>query len=295
VLNLLGDGPEIDACGRFAQQLAGKIPDVLEGLRRGEAESLQALKLPAFRALMVRRLLAVADARLGDWDCKELGDYAQLGLWLLNGMKPDAARKKVKQLQRDAGGSAFAFDQLLNRLPGALQAKDRHGIVAKLEELGLRPLAAQNVEHMLCEFRKLALPERRPRRGEAYAEYAELWRQVQPILASRHGAAERAATQPAAGAASADEEPPRKRLRHGMPVDLTPPSAAQGAAGPAAAVATGQAADSAAFVKLAREAGDSCDEFVRWMNESSERHTPANAFCEQALAQSYRMCLACGF
>ena len=44
---------------------------------------------------------------------------------------------------------ALVFDELLDKLPGALQAKDRYGIVARLEGFGLRPLAAQNVEHML--------------------------------------------------------------------------------------------------------------------------------------------------
>ena len=68
--------------------------------------------------------------------------------------------------------------------PGAA-ARDRHGIVAKLEKLSLCPLAAQNVEHMLCEFRKLVLPEGRPHRRQPYTEYAELWQQAQPILARR--------------------------------------------------------------------------------------------------------------
>lgn len=38
---------------------------------------------------------------------------------------------------------------------------------------------------MLCEFRKLVLPEDRPRRGQAYEDYGDLWRQVHPILAKR--------------------------------------------------------------------------------------------------------------
>ena len=115
------------------------------------------------------------------------GDYAQMGLWLLDGMDEGAARAAVEiYLDKLAD---LVFDQLLRALPDGLKARDRHGIVAKLEQLGLRPLAAQNVGHMLCEFRKLVLPvlpEGRPRRGQASEDYAELWQQVHPILARRH-------------------------------------------------------------------------------------------------------------
>ena len=144
---------------------------------------MQSLELPAFRELMVLRLLAVADPRLCDWNRRDLGDFAELGLWLLDGMEAGAAREAVKMpLGRAAD---VVFHELLLALPGALRARDRHGIVAKLEELGLCPLAAQNVEHLLCEFRKLVLAEGRPKRGQPYEDYAELWRQVRPILARR--------------------------------------------------------------------------------------------------------------
>ena len=45
-------------------------------------------------------------------------------------------------------------------------------------------LAAQNIEHLLCEYRSLVLPGGRPQRGQP-EEYIESWRQVQPILATR--------------------------------------------------------------------------------------------------------------
>ena len=139
VLNLLGSGSEIDACGRFAHELAEKIPGVLDGLRRGDAGSIRALGLPEFRELMVLRLLSVNDPRLCAWDRRDLGDYAQMGLWLLDGMEEGAARAAVKA---DWGpAAAVTFDKLLRALPAALQARDRHGIIAKLEQLGLRPTA----------------------------------------------------------------------------------------------------------------------------------------------------------
>jgi len=54
-------------------------------------------------------------------------------------------------------------------------------------------LAAQNIEHLLCEYRGLVLPGSHPQRGQPSEEYIESWRQVQPILATRveHLAAKR--------------------------------------------------------------------------------------------------------
>ena len=68
----------------------------------------------------------------------------------------------------------YQFHDLLQRLPSALEARDRHEIISKLEQLGLHPLAAQSVEHMLCEFRKMQLPESTRTRGEPFDEEASL-------------------------------------------------------------------------------------------------------------------------
>ena len=95
-------------------------------------------------------------------------------------MAEGAARAAVKA---DWGpAAAFVFDRLLRALPAALQARDRHGVIAQLEQLGLRPLAVQDVEHMLCEFRKLMLPGKWPPRGEAFEGYRELWEAVAPVF-----------------------------------------------------------------------------------------------------------------
>ena len=98
-------------------------------------------------------------------------------------MEEGAARAAVKAPWGKAAD--FTLDKLLRALPGAFHAMDRDGIIETLEELGLCPLAAQSVEHMLCEFRKLCLPEGRPASGGRYEGYAELWREVAPILARR--------------------------------------------------------------------------------------------------------------
>ena len=99
----------------------------MQSLRDGRLDSLQSLELPAFRQLMVLRLLAVADARLCDWNRRDLGDFAQLGLWLLDGMNEGAAREAVKMPWGKAAD--VVFDRLLRALPDALMKRDRHGII----------------------------------------------------------------------------------------------------------------------------------------------------------------------
>ena len=158
-----------------------KRPAAQEADDDGVTAKTVKIECPAseLQELMVLRLRSVNDPRLCAWDRHDLGDYAQMGLWLLDGMDEGAARAAVKA---DWGpAAAVVFDRLLRALPAALQARDRHGVIAQLEQLGLRPLAAQNVEHMLCEFRKLMLPGKRPPRGEAFDGCRELWEAVAPV------------------------------------------------------------------------------------------------------------------
>ena len=76
--------------------------------------------------------------RRGPTERRDLGDYAQLGLWLLDGMEEGAARATVKT--KPWGKAAdFMFDKLLRAAPGALQERDRGGIIETLEKLGLCP------------------------------------------------------------------------------------------------------------------------------------------------------------
>ena len=77
------------------------------------------------------------------------------------------------------------FAKLVEALPAAIAEKDGHGIIERLSALNVAPLCSQNVEHMLCEWRKMVLPNGRPASGERYDGYAELWREVAPILARR--------------------------------------------------------------------------------------------------------------
>ena len=82
-------------------------------------------------------------------------------------------------------GFTRADDAVFTSIPAALAERDEHGIVEHLSGLGLLPLCAQNIEHMLCEWRKMALPDGRRARGEPSAGYAELWRAVAPVIARR--------------------------------------------------------------------------------------------------------------
>ena len=52
-----------------------------------------------------------------------------MGLWLLDGLEEGAARAAVKA---DWGpAAAVVFDRLLRALPAALQARDKHGVIAR--------------------------------------------------------------------------------------------------------------------------------------------------------------------
>ena len=66
VLSLLGNGPEIENCGRFIHELAAKIPAGLAKIQHGADAImvLQQLGIPEFRALLVARLLSIADPTL---------------------------------------------------------------------------------------------------------------------------------------------------------------------------------------------------------------------------------------
>ena len=94
VLGLLRDGPEIETVSRFILELAGEIPAALARVRRGEVMEapVEGLGLPRFRTLLVARLLSIADPSFYDLNSRDIGDYAELGQWLLLGMPPPLAR-----------------------------------------------------------------------------------------------------------------------------------------------------------------------------------------------------------
>ena len=147
------------------------------------------LGLPKFRALLVARLLSIADPTLYDMEQRDIGDFAELGLWLLLGLPTEQARAVVGKAPFTAGVDKI-FLALVEALPSALAAADRHGVVERLASLHLLPTSAQCVEHMLCEWRKMCLPEGRAARGEPFADYKEMWEAVRPILKRRTDACE---------------------------------------------------------------------------------------------------------
>ena len=129
------------------------------------------------------------DESLYDWmkrkqQIGDIGAFAELGLWLLEGMPAGQARAAAADGWNDPSVDPL-FAKLVEVLPAAIAEKDRHGIIERLSALNVAPLCSQNVEHMLCEWRKMVLPNGRPASGERYEGYAELWREVAPILARK--------------------------------------------------------------------------------------------------------------
>ena len=157
VLNLLGNGPEIEACGRFIHELATKIPAALERIQHC-SDAVQVLQqdlgLPKFRALLVARLLSISKPALYNLNQRDVGDFAELGLWLLLGLPPAQARVAVGRNPFNAGVDKL-FQALIEVLPPALASMDQHGVVEHLARLQLLPTCAQNIEHMLCEWRMM--------------------------------------------------------------------------------------------------------------------------------------------
>ena len=143
------------------------------------------LGVPKFRALMVARILSVADRHLFDFEnSREIGDYAELGLWLLEGMPVEMARAATKDSWTNPAVDPL-FEVLIGALPQAVAAKDVHDVIRQLTDMSIAPLCAQNIEHMLCEFRKMILPEKRSASGQRYEGYAARWQQCEPIFKMR--------------------------------------------------------------------------------------------------------------
>ena len=106
------------------------------------------------------------------------------GLWFLAGDDVATARAKRGDAKlRGAVNNLFAV--LMRRVPALFASVDKHDIVGRLSRLGVMPLCAQNVEHFLCEYRKVVVPKGRARVGARSEGYAELWKAVQPVLAKR--------------------------------------------------------------------------------------------------------------
>jgi hypothetical protein len=187
VLWLLGPGPEIEACARFISRLAVKIPSCLRRLEEEDdtIEVLQStLGLPKFRALLVARILALTSKRfLHNLQSRQLGDFAQLGLWLTLGLSAGAARAAVRDHRWFESIKDPLFQLLIEELPLAVAEADSFKVVDLLEARGIRPFCAQNIEHILCEYRKVIHPRGRPARRRApYEGYVDLWAAVAPTL-----------------------------------------------------------------------------------------------------------------
>ena len=165
---------EIEAAG-FGPDAPAAVLRVLRGLGLGP-----------FCAIVAARLLSVADPRLFDLGHQGLGQYARMGLGLMTGLPREEA-KAFSTDRKKAAEADCLFATLLAALPAALRQRDTDGVIAQLERLHLQPLAAQTVEHMLCEYRKILAPGGRTRGGSrtTAADYAALWAAAAPLYARR--------------------------------------------------------------------------------------------------------------
>ena len=135
--------------------------------------------------------MSLANPTLYDFENDlDIGEYAELGLWLVTGLPTDEARNAVKKAAKSPTHKQNVddlFASLITSLPAAVAERDAHGIVEQLTDMHLAPLCAQNVEHMLCEFRKMDLPSHGAARRKPYGGYAELWAACAPMLIRRAG------------------------------------------------------------------------------------------------------------
>ena len=195
-LGRYGKGNHFDNCAEFVEDMGRKCPAAwakIDAARAGGDASdavlavlRKDLGLGPFSSIVAARLLALIDPRLYDYGRADLGQFARMGLGLLTGM--DARQARAFSTTRAQAKEADAlFAQLCAQLPAALREREGDGIVDRLAAHHLQPLVAQTVEHMLCEFRKMIVCERRDKGGSRTtdAEYAALWRAAAPVYGQR--------------------------------------------------------------------------------------------------------------
>ena len=167
VLNYSGGrGEMIHGIRGFVNDLAqgGKVTYLWRRLR-ASTDKLETLRqaclwngraLPPMLAYVVCRFLSLWSADFLPWDHNFLGQYAAEGLYLLRGCT--AAQAKELSLQSASFRSLREgplFVQLAALLPDLLAELDEWAIVPKLVALGLSPFVLVNLEHYLCEYRKI--------------------------------------------------------------------------------------------------------------------------------------------
>eukprot|EP00973_Karenia_brevis_P072586 10082938-Karenia_brevis.AAC.1 len=87
------------------------------------------LGLGPFASLLVARNLSlILDPRLYDWDRRDLGQFAKMGLYILAGLDVQSARVSSQKKQYNPRAQRL-FQLLLDDLPKALQVKDEDGII----------------------------------------------------------------------------------------------------------------------------------------------------------------------
>ena len=118
--------------------------------------------LPPFVTYVIVRFLSVRYPRVCDWNTvPDIGDGAVRGALVLAGYAPDQARETSKEespAAKRAGEAVMAAvrDRLQRSWRQEFPRTWEQGVLLRLDALGIAPFTMVSVEHMLCEFRKLA-------------------------------------------------------------------------------------------------------------------------------------------
>jgi hypothetical protein len=177
--------------------------------KKGKKEELGARGLPPFGAYVAIRFVSIFYPQLCDWNTLEIGQYAVQGLLELIGISEKQAGLLSKNLGKEPERQVKSiFLRIVSRLPEVIHDLGGDDLVRILDSMGLFPLVAVNVEHMLCEFRKvnqdrLCKGSEEPRKGgtppeayramwagveDIYAGHAKLWKTITgaPVVQSDH-------------------------------------------------------------------------------------------------------------
>ena len=145
----------------FSQQLRlfvkSKVDFQKEVLWRGISFELTALQtIVHARSYVVVRLMSVFYHDWLDWNDDFLGEGAAEGLYRLAGL----SEKEAKAMSSKSPSARKQMEkpllsELQTVLPDVIRELDSWGVMARLETLGLKPWSVVNLEHWLCEYRKI--------------------------------------------------------------------------------------------------------------------------------------------
>jgi hypothetical protein len=128
--------------------------------------------LPFFRAVMLLRFLSLVHPELYSWQRFDPGWGVIVGLDDL--VANDASLTKAMHLEFSKRVSMEMAD--------GIKRVDKHNLVGSLAQQGIDILVPANLEHLLCETRKVMASGRRLNRGVPSCNYGEYFIEIAPML-----------------------------------------------------------------------------------------------------------------